>query len=80
MLRRAFQPSVKHHALLAPVGNHLDFPHYYVRAVRSAFHSRGVIIGKTRDGKLVAARLYMSDVDEAGRGIDAAVEGMAGKR
>ena len=40
MLRRAFQPSVKHHALLAPVGNHLDFPHYYVRAVRSAFHSR----------------------------------------
>jgi len=46
----------------------------------SAFHSRGVIIGKTRDGKLVAARLYMSDVDEAGRGIDAAVEGMAGKR
>jgi len=46
----------------------------------SAFHSRGVIIGKVRDGTLAAARLYMSDVDEAGRGIDAAVEGMAGKR
>ena len=46
----------------------------------SAYHSRGVIIGKIRDGELAAARLYMSDVDEAGRGIDAAVEGMAGKR
>ena len=46
----------------------------------SALHSRGVIIGNTRDGRLAAARLYMSDVDEAGRGIDAAVEGMAGKR
>jgi ketosteroid isomerase-like protein len=46
----------------------------------SAFHSRGVIIGNVRDGKLAAARLYMSDVDEAGRGIDAVVEGMAGKR
>jgi ketosteroid isomerase-like protein len=46
----------------------------------SVFHSRGVIIGRVRDGKLAAARLYMSDVDAAGRGIDAAVEGMAGKR
>jgi ketosteroid isomerase-like protein len=46
----------------------------------SALHSRGVIIGTVRNGKLAAARLYMSDVDEAGRGIDAAVEGMAGKR
>ena len=46
----------------------------------SALHSRGVIIGRVRDGKLAAARLYMSDVDEAGRGIDAAAEGMAGKR
>jgi len=45
----------------------------------SALHSRGVIIAKTRDGRLAAARLYMSDVDEAGRGIDA-TEGMAGKR
>ena len=46
----------------------------------SALHSRGVIMGTVRDGKLAAARLYMSDVDEAGSGIDAAVEGMAGKR
>jgi ketosteroid isomerase-like protein len=46
----------------------------------SALHSRGVIIGRVRDGKLAAARLYMSDVEEAGRGIDAVVEGMAGKR
>jgi ketosteroid isomerase-like protein len=45
----------------------------------SALHSRGVIIGRVRDGRLAAARLYMSDVDGAGRGIDAAVEGMAGK-
>ena len=46
----------------------------------SPLHSRGVIIGSVRDGRLSGARLYMSDVDEAGRGIDAAVEGMAGKR
>ena len=50
------------------------------RSDGSPYHSRGVIIGKVRDGELAAARLYMSDVDEAGRGIDAAVEGMAGKR
>jgi len=49
------------------------------RADGSAFHSRGVIIGTVREGKLAAARLYMSDVDESGRGIDAAVEAMAGK-
>jgi hypothetical protein len=46
----------------------------------SGLHSRGIIIGTVRDGKLAAARLFMSDVEEAGRGIDAAVEGMAGKR
>lgn len=46
----------------------------------SALHSRGVIIGRVRDGKLDAAPLYMSDVDDAGRGIDTAVQGMAGKR
>jgi hypothetical protein len=46
----------------------------------SVLHSRGVIIARVRDRQLAAARLYMSDVDEAGRGIDAAVEGMAGKR
>jgi ketosteroid isomerase-like protein len=42
--------------------------------------SRGVIICTVRDGRLAAARLYMSDVDQAGRGIDAAVEGLTGKR
>ena len=46
----------------------------------SVLHSRGVIIGTVREGKLAAARLFMSDVEEAGRGIDAAVEGMVGKR
>jgi ketosteroid isomerase-like protein len=46
----------------------------------SALHSRGVIIGTVRDGKLAAARLYMSDVEEAGRGIDAAVADLSGKR
>jgi ketosteroid isomerase-like protein len=49
------------------------------RADGSRLHSRGVIIGSVRDGKLAAARLYMSDV-EAGAGIDAAVSQMAGKR
>jgi ketosteroid isomerase-like protein len=43
-------------------------------------HSRGVIIGTVRDGKLAAGRLYMSDVEVVGSGIDAAVQGMAGKR
>jgi hypothetical protein len=46
----------------------------------SPLHSRGVIIGTVRDGRLAAARLYMSDVEQAGRGIDAAVEGLTGKR
>lgn len=46
----------------------------------SQLHSRGVIIGTVRDGRLAAARLYMEDVEEAGRGIDAAVEGLSGKR
>ena len=57
-----------------------EFEWHGIRRDGSAFHSRGVIIGTVRDGKLAAARLYMSDVEEAGRGIDAAVEGMAGKR
>jgi ketosteroid isomerase-like protein len=46
----------------------------------SPLHSRGVIIGTVRDGRLAAARLYMSDVDRSGRGIDAAVERFTGKR
>jgi hypothetical protein len=46
----------------------------------SELHSRGVIIGTVRDGRLAAARLYMEDVEQAGRGIDAAVKGLSGKR
>jgi ketosteroid isomerase-like protein len=46
----------------------------------SELHSRGVIIGTVRDGMLAAARLYMSDVERAGRGIEAAVRGLTGKR
>lgn len=46
----------------------------------SPLFSRGVIIGTVRDGRIAAARLYMSDVEQAGRGIDAAVEGLTGKR
>ena len=46
----------------------------------SPLHARGVIIGVVRNGRLAAARLYISDVEDAGRGIDAAVEGMTGKR
>ena len=43
-------------------------------------HARGVIIGTVRDGRLAAARLYMEDAEEAGRGIEAAVQGLTGKR
>ncbi|HVD31731.1 MAG TPA: nuclear transport factor 2 family protein [Methylomirabilota bacterium] len=42
--------------------------------------SRGVIIGTVRDGRLAAARLYMSDVEQSGQGIDATVKRLAGKR
>jgi ketosteroid isomerase-like protein len=45
----------------------------------SPLHSRGVIIGTVRNGRLCAARLYMSDVEQSGRGIDAAVERLTGK-
>lgn len=57
-----------------------EFEWHGTRRDGSALHSRGVIIGTVRSGKLAAARLYMSDVEEAGRGIDAAVQGMTGKR
>lgn len=50
------------------------------RSDGSRLHSRGVIIGTVRDGRLAAARLYMEDVEEAGRGIEAAVQGLSGKR
>ena len=38
------------------------------------------IIGTVRDGKLAAARLYMEDVEAAGRGIDTAVRRLTGRR
>jgi hypothetical protein len=50
------------------------------KADGSPLHARGVIIGTVRAGRLVAARLYMEDVEEAGRGIETAVQGLAGKR
>ena len=46
----------------------------------SPLHTRGVIIGTVRDGKFAAARLYMSDVEQAGQGIEAAVDALTGKR
>jgi ketosteroid isomerase-like protein len=46
----------------------------------SPLHARGVIIGTVHDGRLAAARLYMEDVEEAGRGIDVAVKRLTGKR
>jgi hypothetical protein len=45
----------------------------------SLLHARGVIIGTVRAGRLTAARLYMEDVEGAGRGIEAAVQGLTGK-
>jgi hypothetical protein len=50
------------------------------KADGSRLHARGVIIGTVRAGRLAAARLYMEDVEEAGRGIETAVQGLAGKR
>jgi hypothetical protein len=57
-----------------------EFEWHGTRMDRSALHSRGVIIGTVRNGRLAAARLYMSDVEDVGRGIEAAVERMTGKR
>jgi hypothetical protein len=45
----------------------------------SPLNARGVIIGTVRAGRLTAARLYMEDVEETGRGIEAAVQGLTGK-
>jgi hypothetical protein len=56
-----------------------EFEWHGTKSDGSRLHSRGVIIGTVRDGRLAAARLYMSDV-EAGRGIEAAVDEMTGKR
>jgi ketosteroid isomerase-like protein len=57
-----------------------EFEWHGTKSDGSPLHSRGVIIGTVRDGKLAAARLYMSEVEQAGRGIEVAVEGLTGKR
>jgi hypothetical protein len=57
-----------------------EFEWHGTKSDGSPLHSRGVIIGTVRDGRLAAARLYMSDVEQSGRGIDVAVEGLSGKR
>ena len=57
-----------------------EFEWHGTKADGSPLHSRGVIIGTVRDGKLATARLYMSDVEQAGRGIEAAVDALSGKR
>jgi ketosteroid isomerase-like protein len=57
-----------------------EFEWLGTRSDGSPLHSRGVIIGTVRGGKLAAARLYMSDVKQAGRGIEAAVDRLTGKR
>ena len=76
-------PDFKAELLDAAVDGETAWGEFEWRGTRrdgSALYSRGVIIGTVRDEKLAAARLYMSDVEEAGHGIDAAVDGMAGKR
>jgi hypothetical protein len=57
-----------------------EFEWHGTKADGSPLHARGVIIGTVQDGRLAAARLYMEDVEEAGRGIEAAVKGLTGKR
>ena len=57
-----------------------EFEWHGTKADGSPLHSRGIIIGTVRDGKLAAARLYMEDVEAAGRGIDTAVRRLTGRR
>ena len=57
-----------------------EFEWHGTKSDGSRLHSRGVIIGTVRDGRLAAARLYMSDVEQAGRGIEAAVDRSTGRR
>ncbi len=57
-----------------------EFEWHGTKADGSPLHSRGVIIGTVRAGRLAAARLYMEDVEAAGRGIEAAVDALSGKR
>jgi ketosteroid isomerase-like protein len=57
-----------------------EFEWHGTKSDGSPLLSRGVIIGTVRDGRLAAARLYMSDVEQAGGGVEAAVDRMTGKR
>jgi hypothetical protein len=57
-----------------------EFAWHGTKTDGSRLHARGVIIGTVRDGRLAAARLYMEDVEGAGRGIEAAVQGLTGTR
>jgi len=57
-----------------------EFEWHGTKSDGSPLLSRGVIIGTVRDGRLAAARLYMSDVEQTGRGVEAAVDRMTGKR
>lgn len=57
-----------------------EFEWHGTKSDGSPLHSRGVIIGIVRDGRLAAARLYMSDVEQAGGGIERAVDQLTGKR
>jgi ketosteroid isomerase-like protein len=57
-----------------------EFEWHGTKSDGSPLLSRGVIIGTVRDGRLAAARLYMSDVEQAGRGVEGAVDRMTGKR
>jgi len=56
-----------------------EFEWHGTKSDGSPLLSRGVIIGTVSDGRLVAARLYMSDVEQARR-VEAAVDRMTGKR
>ena len=56
-----------------------EFEWHGTKSDGSPLLSRGVIIGTVRDGRLAAARLYMSDVEQARR-VEAAVDRMTGKR
>jgi ketosteroid isomerase-like protein len=47
---------------------------------RSALDVRGVTLFEVRSGRIVSARLYMEEVEEAGEDIDEAVRRLSGTR
>ncbi|VXC10622.1 Ketosteroid isomerase-related protein [Arthrobacter sp. 9AX] len=50
------------------------------RADGQDFQVRGVTLFEIKGGQIVAGRLYMEDVDKAGRNIEDAVESLSGQR